>query len=198
MAPPRVHKEESPHEQAVLDKLRQRDDAIPLLWRLPQRLMSNLKVPLESSKNNLIEMDFPRQSGIMTEEELHITESYDVTGLLQALASGELTCESVAVAFCKRAAIAHQLVSFIPGGADTLCNIFVADDQCYRYAVDKLPDGNLLPKSNMEGPAARPDARERSYPGPTARLAHQPQGFLPGIWRPSDTRLCLLLGPCFH
>lgn len=83
---------------------------IPKAWELPSALVQSLSHPLESSKNNLVELDIPRRSGLLTEKELRITEAYDVRGLLKALASGELTSLEVTVAFCKRAAIAQQLV----------------------------------------------------------------------------------------
>lgn len=83
---------------------------IPKAWELPSALVQSLSHPLESSKNNLIELDIPRRSGLLTEKELRITEAYDVRGLLKALASGDFTSLEVTVAFCKRAAIAQQLV----------------------------------------------------------------------------------------
>lgn len=83
---------------------------IPKAWHLPSALVQGLKHPLESSKNNLIELGIARRSGLLTEKELKITEGYDVQSLLDALASGELSSLDVTVAFCKRAAIAQQLV----------------------------------------------------------------------------------------
>jgi amidase len=83
---------------------------IPKPWHLPSALLQTLKHPLESSKNNLIELGIVRRSGLLTDKELKITEAYDVQGLLKALASGELSSLEVTVAFCKRAAIAQQLV----------------------------------------------------------------------------------------
>lgn len=47
----------------------------------------------------------------MTEKEVDITENYDATALAQALRERKLTCVDVTTAFCKRAAIAHQLVN---------------------------------------------------------------------------------------
>lgn len=84
---------------------------IPKAWELPSALVQSLAHPLESSKTNLMELDIPRRSGLLTEKELSITEAHDVQGLLKALASGQLTSLEVTVAFCKRAAIAQQLVS---------------------------------------------------------------------------------------
>lgn len=54
-------------------------------------------------------MGVPKSSGIMTVEELAITESTAVD-LVSQMAAGELTSVAVTTAFCKRAALAHQLV----------------------------------------------------------------------------------------
>ncbi len=48
--------------------------------------------------------------GILSERELIITgESYDATSLAAAIAKGVYSAEEVVTAFCKRAAIGHQL-----------------------------------------------------------------------------------------
>lgn len=51
----------------------------------------------------------PRESGILTEEELDITENYDAVALAEAIASKKFTAVAVAKAFAKRAIISHQL-----------------------------------------------------------------------------------------
>lgn len=51
----------------------------------------------------------PRTCGILSPEEIDITDKYDATGLLEAIAARKYTAVAVAMAFCKRAAIAHQL-----------------------------------------------------------------------------------------
>lgn len=53
--------------------------------------------------------EFPSQSGLLSELELEITESF-ATEILANIARGDWTAEDVTRAFCKRAAIAHQLV----------------------------------------------------------------------------------------
>ncbi|VUC28421.1 unnamed protein product [Clonostachys rosea] len=55
-------------------------------------------------------MDYPARSGIMSSEELQLTNSSAVD-LVNRMATGELTSVSVTTAFCKRAAIAHQAVN---------------------------------------------------------------------------------------
>lgn len=47
----------------------------------------------------------------LTDEERAITEMDDPIQLLEAIASRQYTAESVARAYCKRAILAHQLVS---------------------------------------------------------------------------------------
>lgn len=56
-------------------------------------------------------MDMPLISGILNETECEITSKYDATALLEKLKAGVWTVEEVTVAFCKRAAVAHQLTN---------------------------------------------------------------------------------------
>lgn len=71
---------------------------IPEAWRLPQHLFA---------KKSFLKL--PQLSGILSESELAITEKrgVDIVSLIQ---KGQLTSVEVAIAFCKRAAIAHQAV----------------------------------------------------------------------------------------
>ncbi|KAL2826290.1 amidase signature domain-containing protein [Aspergillus cavernicola] len=75
---------------------------IPSEWRLSSDLLETA-----ASVDNII--GIPRQSGILTERELDITESSDATALVERLAGREFSALEVATAFCKRAAIAQQL-----------------------------------------------------------------------------------------
>ena len=84
---------------------------IPVTWRIAPSLLNDVQTPLQDSKVNLIDLGIVRRSGILTERELEITESYSVRELLGALASGSLSALEVTLAFSKRAAIAQQLVS---------------------------------------------------------------------------------------
>lgn len=95
----------------VAAKQQESHAAIPEAWRLPDSIVNALVYPLEEKPNRLIELDIPRKSGILSEKELDITEQNTVTQLLAKLASGELTSLEVTTAFCKRAAIAQQLVN---------------------------------------------------------------------------------------
>lgn len=78
-------------------------DSIPVEWRVPENLL-----PPESQDSVI---SWPETSGWFTADELAITNS-TVEELLPKLASGALKSETVTRAFCKRAAAAHQLVSF--------------------------------------------------------------------------------------
>lgn len=51
----------------------------------------------------------PRSCGLLTPAQLAITEDHDATSLAAAIRSRELSAEAVAVAFSRRAAVAHQL-----------------------------------------------------------------------------------------
>jgi amidase len=95
----------------VAEKQQQSQAAIPEAWQLPDSIVNALAYPLEEKPNRLIELDIPRKSGILSEKELDITEQNTVAQLLAKLASGEFTSLEVTTAFCKRAAIAQQLVN---------------------------------------------------------------------------------------
>lgn len=88
--------------QAISAKKKsQQQDSIPKAWR----------IPIERFKNATNVMDVPLTCGLLTETESRITSDYDATALLEQLKAGVWSAEQVTVAFCKRAAIAHQLVS---------------------------------------------------------------------------------------
>ncbi|KAF9761357.1 hypothetical protein IL306_003854 [Fusarium sp. DS 682] len=82
---------------ALLETIKAR---VPLEYYLPAELIAN--PPLDVS-------NIPASCGILTEEEVRITEGYDAVGLLQALANRDLSAVAVATAFAKRSIIAHQL-----------------------------------------------------------------------------------------
>lgn len=56
----------------------------------------------------------PRSSGLLSAEELEVTETPTVTELVDAIAAKKYTSEQVVRAFCRRAAIAQQLVRSSP------------------------------------------------------------------------------------
>jgi amidase len=88
-------------EKIAADKRARIEASIPQEWRIKTK-------PTEDSV-----MNFPKTSGIMSAEELAITES-SATDLVAQMAAGKLTSVAVTTAFCKRAALAHQLVYFTP------------------------------------------------------------------------------------
>jgi hypothetical protein len=73
-------------------------DSIPPEWRL------------SSIPSFVSARDYIRSSNLLTPSELAITEITDARVLQAKLFSRELSALDVATAFCKRAAIAHQLV----------------------------------------------------------------------------------------
>jgi len=46
-------------------------------------------------------LDIPRKSGLLSEEELRITEKYDATALAEAIRNKELKSVDIVRAFCK-------------------------------------------------------------------------------------------------
>lgn len=55
-------------------------------------------------------MDIPLSCGVLSETDVRITSDYDATALLEQVKARVWSVEQVVVSFCKRAAIAHQLV----------------------------------------------------------------------------------------
>lgn len=100
-----------PWQERVATKRQVRADKIPAAWRVPENYLDKFQTPLSENKNNLIEAQAVRKSGILTEKELRITEDYNIAELLSALADGTLTSVEVTLAYSKRAAVAQQLVS---------------------------------------------------------------------------------------
>lgn len=80
--------------------LRTLEESIPNEYYLPQEIFD--KNPTDVST-------IPSTCGILSSEELDITEKYDAVSLAEAIAARKYTAVAVAKAFCKRAAIAHQL-----------------------------------------------------------------------------------------
>jgi len=83
-------------------KQQEQINAIPESWRLKTRPAAN--------RNNVLAI--PRECGILSSRDIEITENYDATTLVKELASKRLKSVDVVTAFCKRAAIAQQLVRF--------------------------------------------------------------------------------------
>jgi amidase len=75
------------------------------------KIPKNWRIPTERFHNDTNVMDIPLTCGLLNETESIITSNYDATTLLEKLKAGVWSVEQVTVAFCKRAAIAQQLVS---------------------------------------------------------------------------------------
>lgn len=111
-AQPGVWHTEATWEKLVAQKKESLNADIPKDWRLPASILqkyrpASLDQPFCLNENvNLSEVEF------LSENEIRITETSSATELLGKLAKGELTALEVTTAFCKRAAIAGQLVSF--------------------------------------------------------------------------------------
>jgi amidase len=77
------------------------EQRIPQEWRLAEHVISSCS-PIQLSK----------EIGFLTEKESWITELRAID-LLNALRLGSLKAVEVTLAFCKRAAIAHQAVGVV-------------------------------------------------------------------------------------
>lgn len=87
------------------------NNAIPKSHRLPPVVFEGLQDP-----RNLISI--PETCGILSQRELEITSTPSTTRLLADIRNRVYTAVEVTMAFCKRASIAHQLVS------DNLCPLY--------------------------------------------------------------------------
>lgn len=123
-------------------KQSQRYASIPAEWRLPTSITDQI-----SSKANISVLDIPENSGILTAKDLEITEKYDATDLLEMLRKKAFTSYEVTLAFCKRAAIAHQLV------------------RAGYIQVDALTRTDLRPGELLYGNVLRPGTRESQVVG---------------------------------
>jgi amidase len=91
---------DSTWEQLAADKRASISKSIPSEWLIR-----------EPPKDDNV-FEFPKTSGLLSAEELQLTES-SATDLVTKMAEGKLKSVDVTLAFCKRAALAQQLVRFI-------------------------------------------------------------------------------------
>lgn len=102
----------SPSEPWQAIAARKREEAakkIPVEWKLPSKYTDGIS---ETSTASVLHV--PKECGLLSARELEITEKYDAVDLIKAISTARFTALEVTVAFCKRAAIAQQLVSFAP------------------------------------------------------------------------------------
>ncbi|OGE48730.1 hypothetical protein PENARI_c026G06386 [Penicillium arizonense] len=78
-------------------------NSIPKQWLLPAD-----RLPPVSQKSVV---EFPRESGLLSERELKITDM-SATALVAEMSKGNMTAEEVVVAFLKRSVLGHQLLNF--------------------------------------------------------------------------------------
>lgn len=95
-----MHLKPKSYLEIARSKREERHKRIPKAWLLSQDQLQSSDI-----------LSVPEQCSILTARELHITHEHDAVGIVEAIASGKLSAKEVAVAFCKRAAIAQQLVS---------------------------------------------------------------------------------------
>lgn len=117
---------------------------IPQEWHLSESQLAELtRVDNDKSRGiDLITTKAAQQAKVLSPKEVEITEAYTATELLSQLAAGQLSSVEVTTAFCKRAAIAQQLVS--PHQGPSTCHgTWKAD----MKLVDVMPHGNLLQQS---------------------------------------------------
>ncbi|KAI0888021.1 amidase [Annulohypoxylon maeteangense] len=87
-------------------KYAERDSRIPAEWKLKEE-----DFPPEDTVDL---RPFVSSGGILSPAELAITsEEYDATSLAAAIAEGKFTALEVVTAFCKRAAVGHQLCNML-------------------------------------------------------------------------------------
>lgn len=92
-------------KEQVLNKRSHLAAQIPKEWRVSEAVAAKV-----SPKSSISAFDLLKESSLLTPREMEITEKYDATALLDQLRSKTITSVEVTTAFCKRAAIAHQLV----------------------------------------------------------------------------------------
>lgn len=118
-----MHLDAKSYLEVAQSKREQRQKRIPKAWLLSQDQLRSRDL-----------LNLPKQCGILTEREYHITQTHDAIDIANGIASGTFSAKEVAVAFCKRAAIAQQVVSFRSVGVQ----------HSFLTRVDQLLDGNLL------------------------------------------------------
>lgn len=113
-------------------KQKERASRIPEQWLLS---------PNNIDHNQLNVLSVPRESGILTDKELRITEDFDATALVAELSSGRLKSVDVVTAFCKRAAIAQQVTNCLTEMLfdDAIARAKQLDDYLAKYGKPMGP-----------------------------------------------------------
>jgi amidase len=79
---------------------------IPPSWVLPEAITEKVDHTANVNAFDLLDV-----TNLLTAQEKEITEKYTATALIRLMCEGKFTSVQVTTAFCKRAAIAQQLVS---------------------------------------------------------------------------------------
>ncbi|EEH22153.1 hypothetical protein PABG_04364 [Paracoccidioides brasiliensis Pb03] len=87
-------------KEIVREKRRSQAESIPLAWRLP-----NIPADFVNSTDVIESCD------VLSDREKQITNVTDASTLLSKISTRELSSLEVTTAFCKRAAVAHQLIN---------------------------------------------------------------------------------------
>lgn len=117
-------------KQKAAAKREQVYNQIPPAWRLPE--------PLPTPKNTY---SYLQTSGLLSPAELAITETTSARVLLNKLATKQLSAVAVTTAFCKRAALAQQLIR-------------CCTEMFFAEAIDaaKALDEHLAREGRVKGP----------------------------------------------
>ncbi|KAJ5162541.1 amidase [Penicillium capsulatum] len=90
----------------ITAKQQDRVSRIPTEWVLAPEILNQVH---ENGTRSAFEI--LREHELLTEAEVRLTESYDARALFSEIVQGKVTALEVCKAFCKRAAIAHQLTN---------------------------------------------------------------------------------------
>jgi hypothetical protein len=149
-----MHSNAKSYLEIAQGKQEQRQKRIPKAWLLSQDQLQTRDI-----------LSLPENCGILTARELHITQECDAVDIIDEIASGKLSAREVAVAFCKRAAIAQQMVRFRP-----FRNIIYS----FLTRPDQLPYRGLLRRGNppCRGARRRESIKPKRPTAPASRLAN--------------------------
>ncbi|KAF3926999.1 Acetamidase [Dactylellina cionopaga] len=126
--------DQSTYRDITKRKQAEQQSRIPQEWRLKS-------LPADSVTDV---RHIPKESGILSARELEITETFDAVELADKIRRRVYSCHEVALAFCKRAAIAQQLLN-------CLTEIFFDKALERARQLDKHLEENGLPLGPLHG-----------------------------------------------
>lgn len=153
-----------PYTAIAERKQTQRANLIPKEWRIPSATLEEYLQPKGTNNNvNVNVIDVPLKCGIPSPRELHITGDFDAVDLLDMLSKGPqeggFSVEEVITAFCKRAAVAQQVVSSVTDSSRArLIYISSAED---RRIVS--PRSSSKTPSSAQKNSTRPARKTRQH-----------------------------------